>query len=115
MGFLSFGWLKVIAKAALQLLGGGGVVPTESGAPFSLAQILPAVERAIRYGGLDSKAKFDEWLIMADQATGSEPGAVHLFGDLPPDKEEELWDHAIAVARIYGYHLLKVTGYYTSS
>lgn len=113
MGFFKLSWLGTIAKVAVQLIAGGGAkVDAAQGLPFTISQILPAVERAIRYQGLGTKEKFDQWLELADRAVGEEPGALHLFGDLPAKLEEELSDHVIEIARIYGYHLLKVDGYW---
>ena len=114
MGFFSLKWLQKVAHVAVNLLGTPAQpnsVPISSGLPFSFTQMMSSGERVIGYGGMASKEKFDAWLELADSATGSEKTAIDLFIGLPAKAEEELFDHLIDAARIYGYHLLKLPGY----
>ena len=78
--------------------------------PFVVSQLLPAVEQAIRFQGLNTKEKFDSWLTTLDESTGIEP-PVDLISRLPAEQEEALFDHLLEAARIYGYHLIGVPGY----
>ena len=82
--------------------------------PTVIAQVLPLVDKAIEYGGADSKEKFDSWLEGFDRATGDpavDPGAVAVFPDIPRDKAEIFWDHIKEAARVYGYCKLGVPGF----
>jgi hypothetical protein len=79
--------------------------------PLVISQVLPLVNDAIVYGGMDSKEKFDSWLEGFDRATGSDPGAVNVIHDIPADKLEEFYDHIKEAARIFGYAKLGVPGF----
>jgi len=109
-----FGWLKAAVVIGLKIYGfvSKGDKPSLADAlPFAVGQMLPAVQKAIQYQGLDTKEKFDAWLIAVDAGTGSDTTAVDLLVRLPADKEELFFDHLIEAARIYGYHLIGVEGY----
>ncbi len=109
------GWIKTALSLGLRMFGilTGKDKPRMTDAlPFVLANLLPAVEKAIEYKGLSTQAKFDSWLATLDTGTGSDLDAADFFPNLPPNREEELFDHLIEAARIYGYCLLKVDGYY---
>jgi len=109
-----FGWLKAVVSIGLKIY--GYVAKSDKpgladALPFAVGQMLPAVQKAIEYQGLDTKEKFDAWLATVDAGTGSDEGALDLIVKLPPDKEEEFFDHLVEAARIYGYHLIGVVGY----
>lgn len=83
--------------------------------PAVIAQVLPLVDKAIQYGGANSKEKFDAWLVGFDRATGDpavDTGALEVFPDIPRDKAEVFWDHIKEAARVYGYCKLKVPGFF---
>lgn len=108
------GWLKSAVVFGVKMF--GWVTKSEKPSlvdalPFAVSQLLPAVQRAIEFQGLNTQEKFDTWLETLDQATGVEAGAIDFIGGLPAEKEEEFFDHLIAAARIYGYHLIGVKGY----
>jgi len=109
------GWLKMAVTVGLKLFSfvtAKGTKPTMVDAiPFAVSQMLPAVQRAIQYQGLDTKEKLDAWLVTIDAGTGSDADAVDIIARLPADKEESFFDHLIEAARIYGYHLIGVEGY----
>lgn len=112
------GWLKAAVTFSVKMF--GWIKQTDQPSlidalPFAVAQLLPAVQRAIEYQGLHTQEKFDTWLNTLDQATGVEAGAIDFVGGLPADKEEEFFDHLIEAARIYGYHLIGVKGYVSAS
>lgn len=111
-----FGWISGALKLGLGLWGwvrGQDSKPTLTDLlPVIMSNLLPAVEKAIGYQGLDTQEKFDSWLEALDAGTGSDPTAVDLIRDLPPDQEELLFDHLKEAARIYGYCLIKVPGYH---
>ena len=111
------GWLKSAitfgAKLVSFLWSDGSPRPTlTDGLAFAVANLMPAVEKAINYGGMSTQAKFDSWLETIDQTTGTDPGAVDVFRNIPAEQEEQLFDHFKEAARIYGYNLLRVPGYY---
>lgn len=109
-----FGWLKAAVVVGLKIYGfvAGGDKPGLADAlPFAVGQMLPAVQKAIQYQGLDTKEKLDVWLATVDTGTGSDINAVDLIIKLPADKEELFFDHLVEAARIYGYHLIGVEGY----
>lgn len=108
------GWLKAAVSFAVKMY--GFVTKDEKPSlvdalPFAVGQLLPAVQRAIQFQGLNTQEKFDAWLDTLDQSTGIDKGAIDFIGGLPADKEEEFFDHLIAAARIYGYHLMGLDGY----
>ena len=91
---------------------GTGAKPTMTDLlPLVVGNILPAVEKAISYQNLDSQEKVDAWLATLDAATGEEASAADVLRDLPADKEEQLFDHLLEVARIYAYSKIGVEGY----
>jgi len=110
-----FGWLKAAVTIGLKIYGfvaKAGDKPSLADAlPFAVGQLLPAIQKAIQYQGLDTKEKFDRWLATVDAGTGSEATAIDLIATLPADKEEAFFDHLIEAGRIYGYHLIGVEGY----
>jgi hypothetical protein len=79
--------------------------------PTVVGQLLPAVQSAIKYQNMTTKAQLDAWLETLDASMGEEAGAVDIIHDMPSNREEELSDHLLAAARIYGYNLLGVEGY----
>lgn len=79
--------------------------------PMVVNQLLPMVNYAIEYGGMDSKEKFDAWLDGIDVATGEDAGALVVMGGVPRDKAEVFWDHIIAAARVIGYSKLGIEEY----
>ena len=109
------GWLKMAVKVGLKIYGfvtAPGAKPSLIDAlPFAVGQLLPAVQKAIHYQGLNTKEKFDAWLVTVDAGTGSDENAVDFIAGLPADKEEIFFDHLIEAARIYGYNLIGVEGY----
>lgn len=114
--FSKAGWILGIFKVGLsifKLFKGSDDKPSLTELlPFVLNQLIPAVDNAIKYQGLDTKEKFDQWLTFIDVSTGTDPGAFDFMGSMPPDVEEQMFDHLIETARIYGYNRLKVPGYY---
>jgi len=108
------GWIKAVLAVGVKIYGflmkddKPGLAET---LPFAVGQILPAVQKAISYQGLNTKEKFDQWLKVIDTGTGVDEGAVDLISGLPAEKEEILFDHLVEIARIYGYHLIGVEGY----
>lgn len=113
MGFWSFGWLVDVGKYLLNVLAPAGEaqLPAELGIPQIIQQALVLVQKAVKYDGMDTKAKFDAWLDAYDAGTGSDPAAINLIKGLPADKEEVMFDHVKEAARVYGYHLIGVEGY----
>lgn len=100
-----------VGVGIVKLFSGGKKPSVAEAIPHAVGLLMPAVSDAIHYGGMDTKDKFDAWLLSADQYTGADPGAVDLVPSLPPDKEEELFDALITACRIYGYMLIGVPGY----
>lgn len=119
MGFnfgIILGAIKVAAGIANLFRGPDGEKPKPQFQdiwPDATANVMKAVQQAVNYGGLDSKEKLDAWLAQADSTLGNELTAIDVIPGLPPDKEEELSDHLIEAARIYGYMLLGLPGYKT--
>lgn len=109
-----FGWLRSAVVFGVKMFGWVTKSDKPSLAdalPFAVAQLLPAVQKAIEFQGLNTQEKLDAWLDTLDKATGVEAGAIDFVGGLPADKEEEFFDALIQAARIYGYHLIGVKGY----
>lgn len=109
-----FGVLKSLLKVGatvVKLFTGQDRVSLMDGLPQVLGQLLPAVDNAIKYKGLDTKEKFDGWLETVDEVTGTDSLAIDVMPSLPADKEEELFDHLKEAARIYGYNKIGVDGY----
>jgi len=79
-----------------------------------IPQIFAVVDKAIEFGGMDTKEKFDEFLVTLDLKTGVDNGAWDMFKDITPQGEEEFFDGIIMSARAYGYAKLKVAGYYVA-
>ncbi len=77
-----------------------------------LTNLPTMIANVIKFGGANTKAKFDEFLETMDAYTGLEPGAVDLDHDMPKLQQEAFWDHIKEAARIMGYHQLKLPGYY---
>jgi len=75
-------------------------------------KITESVMDLLKFGKLSTKEMLDESLTELDLRLGSDPGAIDIDPDLPPDKEEELTDHLKESIRILGYNKLKVPGYY---
>lgn len=112
------GWFEAALTVGVKILGllvskkdQGQALTLADAFPFAISQLLPAVENAIKYQGLDTKEKLDGWLVTFDMATGEEPTAIDIIHGLPADKEEILFDHAIEIARIYGYYKIGVPGF----
>ncbi len=76
-----------------------------------IPQVFIAVDKAIEFGGYNTKQKFDEFLELLDLKTGIDAGAVDLFKNITPQGEEEFFDGLIAAARAYGYARIGVPGY----
>lgn len=113
LGGIILGAFKV-ATGIYKLLKPAPGAPTPAFAeiwPDVTANVMKAVNAAVTYGGIDTKEKLDAYLATADAALGDEPAAIDIVKGLPADKEEQLSDHLIEAARIYGYHLIGVEGY----
>jgi hypothetical protein len=67
----------------------------------------------IQAGKISTVEKLDEALEELDLRTGMDVGALDVVRNLPPDKEEKLFDHLKGIIQILGKHKLKVEGYYT--
>lgn len=111
-----WGVLKAAAGFGLQLLasvkGSGNGKPSFSELlPTIVGAVLPAVDQAIRFQGLDTKEKVDAWITTLDAATGLDATALDIVKDLPADKEEQLFDHVLEAARIFAYCKIGVPGY----
>jgi len=76
-----------------------------------ITQLPRVIIDGIAYGQLDTVEKLDEALSELDLRTGSDEGAMDILRDLPPDKEEALFDHLKEMLRIIGRSKLKVEGY----
>lgn len=108
------GWIKAALGVAMQLyskFSGGKKVSVLDALPEVIGKLLPAVQNAIKYQGLDSKAKVDAWLLELDTYTGEDVGAIDLIPDMPAKVEEVFFDHLKEVARCYAYMCIGVDGY----
>jgi len=91
----------------------GGQSVNLSSVLLTIAQnLMTAIPQAIQFGSLDTKEKFDDFLEAFDAFTGMEATAINVIKDMPPEKAEVFFDSIKEAARVYGYHLLKVEGYY---
>lgn len=111
-----WGVLRAAAGFGLQLLnavkGTNGSKPTlVELLPTVVSAVLPAVDQAIKFQGLDTKEKVDAWIVTLDAATGLDAAALDIVRDLPADKEEQLFDHVLEAARIFAYCKIGVPGY----
>jgi hypothetical protein len=77
-----------------------------------MASVPNMIAAVSNFVGSDKKEKFDEALAAIDAYTGIDEGAIDFIRDLPPDKEEEFFDHFNEMVRILGYNKLKIDGYY---
>lgn len=77
-----------------------------------LTNLPTMIGNVIKFGGANTKEKFDDFLNTLDSYTGIDAGAVDLDHDLPREQQEAFWDHIKEAARIMGYHQLKLPGYY---
>ena len=109
------GWLRAALNAGLtvySLVKGKDEKPSLTEAlPMVISNLLPMVQNAISFGGMNTKGKFDAFLDTIDSATGEDATAIDFIQDLPAEKEEQLFDHLKEAARIYGYSLIGVPGY----
>jgi hypothetical protein len=76
-----------------------------------IATLPSAILNLIAAGKLDNEGKLDEALAELDVRTGSDLGALDVVHDLPPDKEELLFDHLKGIVEILGKNKLGVAGY----
>lgn len=109
-----FGWIKAALGVAMQLWGkfsGGQKVNVLDVIPDVVGRLLPAVQQAVKYQGLNTKDKIDAWLETMDEYTGEDVGAVDLIPEMPAKVEEVFFDHLKEAARCYAYMLAGVEGY----
>ena len=86
-----------------------------TGFTFAFTNLMPRIDKYIAEGKLTTKEQIDNFFDRADDATGSEAGAIRMFPGMPADKEEDLTDSLFGEkgsARLYAYHKAKVDGYF---
>ncbi len=109
-----FGWIKAALGVAANLVTffSKNKKPSLTEViPVLVANLIPAVNDAISYQGLDTKTKIDTWLAKLDEMTGTDPGAVNFDADMPPAAQEEMFDGLLTFVRVYAYHRAGVPGY----
>lgn len=105
-GALSF------AASLLSAVKSGGTKPTLGELlPVAVSALLPTIDAAIKFQGLNSKEKIDSWLGTLDSLTGADPAALDFIKGMPKEAEEELFDGLLQTARAYAYHRAGVPGY----
>ena len=108
--------MSLLAKIVTGILSVFDIIKKKPSWTEIATRIVPAVfdlvDKAIEFGGYDTKAKFDGFLVTLDLKTGVDPGAMNIFKDVTAAGEEEFFDGIILAARAYGYAKLKVPGYY---
>jgi len=117
MGIGLFGILQaaiVLGAKMVQMFTGKTKPSFLDGAGMAVGQLIPAIQQAVNYGGMNTKEKIDSWLDNVDRTTGTDPGAIEMIPGMPPDKEEEFFDHLIGAARLYAYSYAKILGYYVA-
>lgn len=80
--------------------------------PLLLSTVIPAIDKGVAYGNLQTKEQIDQWCSVADLKTGSDAGALDLVRSMPADVEEAWLDHFVEFARVYAYNRAKLPGYY---
>jgi len=87
-------------------------------APFSeiimsvITTLPKAIMDAITFGKIPNVQKLEEALEELDLRTGIDAGALDVIKDLPPDKEELVFDYIKGIIDILGKNKLKIDGYY---
>jgi len=105
--------LTKLIEIALSLYRAFKVKPTFTDILIKVVGFIPEVIGKVgQVEEMSTQQKVDEALAAFDAYTGSELGALDIIVDMPPEKEEEVFDAVKTIVRNAAYCKLKVPGFF---